>query len=57
MERAYARRQGSNILLHDGWDRRQGADRTDTIRATDELLHDLLPRGRKPVTVDAWSLR
>ena len=46
---------GANILLHDGYDQRMGADRSATIQATDRMLTNLLPQGRRFVTVDAWS--
>jgi peptidoglycan/xylan/chitin deacetylase (PgdA/CDA1 family) len=46
---------GANILLHDGFDQRMGADRSATVEATDRLLTDVLPRGKQFVTVDSWS--
>lgn len=50
------RRQGSNILLHDGGHRGIGAHRMDTVNAVDRLL-SREPRGKAKrwVTIDAWS--
>jgi peptidoglycan/xylan/chitin deacetylase (PgdA/CDA1 family) len=53
MHRAQRRSRGANILLHDGYDRTMGADRTRTVQATDLLLRQLDPAHRL-VTVDAW---
>jgi peptidoglycan/xylan/chitin deacetylase (PgdA/CDA1 family) len=56
LEAAQERGRGANILLHDGFDQRMGADRSVTVEATDRLLTDLVAQGRHFVTVDAWSL-
>jgi peptidoglycan/xylan/chitin deacetylase (PgdA/CDA1 family) len=55
MRRAHAQGRGANILLHDGYDRAMGADRTRTLQATDRLLTDMPAHGNRFVTVDAWS--
>lgn len=49
--------RASNILLHDGSHNGMGADRTDTLRATESLLVDLLAKDRRAVTVDKWDKR
>lgn len=54
MRRAQARGRGTNILLHDGDGLRYGADRSDTLRATESLLQRFGTQGLRPVTVDAW---
>lgn len=54
MRRARARGRGSNVLLHDGYDRAMGADRERTVQATAELLRELGPADRV-LTVDAWG--
>jgi peptidoglycan/xylan/chitin deacetylase (PgdA/CDA1 family) len=50
-----ARGRGANVLLHDGYDQRMGADRSATVQATDRLLTELTESGNRLVTVDAWS--
>ena len=55
LESALERGRGANILLHDGFDQRMGADRSATVEATDRLLTQLKAGGRRIVTVDAWS--
>lgn len=50
-----ARGRGANILLHDGYDQRMGADRSATVEATDRLLTELTASGSRFVTVDVWS--
>jgi peptidoglycan/xylan/chitin deacetylase (PgdA/CDA1 family) len=47
--------RAANILLHDGYDQRMGADRSATVQATDRLLTPLLASGSRLVTVDAWG--
>jgi peptidoglycan/xylan/chitin deacetylase (PgdA/CDA1 family) len=54
LEATRGRGRGANILLHDGYDQRMGADRSATVEATDHLLTDLTANGRCFVTVDAW---
>jgi peptidoglycan/xylan/chitin deacetylase (PgdA/CDA1 family) len=49
------RGRGANILLHDGYDQRMGADRSATVQATDRLLTHLAASGSRLVTVDAWT--
>lgn len=46
---------GANIVLHDGSQHGLGADRRDTLRATQELLARLAAEARRTVTVDAWA--
>lgn len=53
--RAQRRRVGTNILLHDGHDRRMGANRSDTLKATEQLLERFAREGVRTVTVDAWG--
>ena len=55
MARASRRGRGSNVLLHDGFDRHLGADRMDTVAATQRLVPELLAEGRRLVGVDAWA--
>lgn len=55
LEVARERGRGANILLHDGFDQRMGADRSAAVEATDRLLTDMLARGGRFVTVDTWS--
>jgi peptidoglycan/xylan/chitin deacetylase (PgdA/CDA1 family) len=55
LEATRERGRGANILLHDGFDQRMGADRSATVEATDRLLTDMLSHGHRFVTVDAWS--
>ncbi|HEV2578605.1 MAG TPA: polysaccharide deacetylase family protein [Acidobacteriaceae bacterium] len=49
------RRSGANILLHDGYDQRMGADRSATVHATDQLITERSASGSRFVTVDAWT--
>jgi peptidoglycan/xylan/chitin deacetylase (PgdA/CDA1 family) len=51
------KRQGANILLHDGDGLRLGADRTNTLRATETLLQHFAEEGRRITTVDSWDFR
>jgi peptidoglycan/xylan/chitin deacetylase (PgdA/CDA1 family) len=55
MESVRGRGRGANILLHDGYDRRMGADRSATVQATDRLLGELAGDGSRLVTVGAWG--
>lgn len=55
LARARQRHRGANILLHDGFDKEQGYDRTDTVRATDALLQRAAAQGLRMLTVDAWA--
>ncbi len=55
MEKARRRGRGANILLHDGYDRRMGADRSATVDATEHLLKEIAADGSRLVTVDAWG--
>jgi peptidoglycan-N-acetylglucosamine deacetylase len=53
--RAVSRRgRGANILLHDGYDRAMGADRSHTVQATEMLLKKF-GQTHRFVTVDAWG--
>ena len=47
--------RGSNILLHDGFDQFMSCDRTDSVRATEQVLHRARAEGKRLVTVDAWG--
>ena len=47
--------RGVNLLLHDGFDKGLGADRSGTVRATEILLSQAREQGRHIVTVDAWG--
>jgi peptidoglycan-N-acetylglucosamine deacetylase len=51
------RRQGSNIVLHDGGQARMGIDRGPTLAATDSLLSIWAANGIRTVTVDQWMPR
>jgi peptidoglycan/xylan/chitin deacetylase (PgdA/CDA1 family) len=55
LARCHRRRTGANILLHDGGHRALGADRTGTLRVTEQLLTRFAREGRRTVTVDAWG--
>ena len=55
LARARRRGTGANILLHDGSDRQMGADRSDSLRVTSQLLERFAADGTRTVTVDAWS--
>jgi peptidoglycan/xylan/chitin deacetylase (PgdA/CDA1 family) len=46
---------GTNILLHDGGDVSMGADRTQTLRATQLLLERFKRDAIRVVTVDVWK--
>lgn len=48
------RRQGSNILLHDGGQERVGLDRGPTVAATATLLPAWERSGLRAVTVERW---
>jgi peptidoglycan/xylan/chitin deacetylase (PgdA/CDA1 family) len=51
-----AKRRGSNVLMHDGWDRELGgADRMATVEAVDALLAGFAARKIRAVGVDAWG--
>jgi peptidoglycan/xylan/chitin deacetylase (PgdA/CDA1 family) len=53
--RAQHRHVGTNILLHDGYARIMGADRSDTLKVTEQLLQRFAREGVRTVTVDAWT--
>jgi peptidoglycan/xylan/chitin deacetylase (PgdA/CDA1 family) len=53
--RAQRRGVGTNILLHDGHQQAMGANRNDTLKATEQLLQRFAREGVRTVTVDAWS--
>jgi hypothetical protein len=53
--RAQRRRVGTNILLHDGYDRSMGANRSDTLKATEQLLQRFAREGVQVVGIDVWS--
>jgi peptidoglycan/xylan/chitin deacetylase (PgdA/CDA1 family) len=55
LARACRRGTGANILLHDGSDRQMGADRSDSLRVTSQLLERFAADGTRTVTVDAWG--
>ena len=55
LARARRRGTGANILLHDGSDRQMGADRSDSLRVTSQLLERFAADGTRTVTVDAWG--
>jgi len=55
LARARSHGTGANILLHDGFDRQMGADRSDTLRVTSRLLERFAADGTNAVTVDAWG--
>ena len=55
LTRARRQRRGANILLHDGFDKEMGCDRSDTVRATELLLWKAHEEFRRVVTVDAWG--
>lgn len=55
MRRAAARHRGANILLHDGYDRSMGADRSGAVQTTDRLLQQLEGTPHRLVTIDAWG--
>lgn len=52
---AARRERGANVLLHDGFDQHMGADRSDTLAATTQLLAQFAAQGKRLVTVDAWG--
>ena len=47
--------RGANILLHDGFDQQMGADRSDTVKATEQMLGQFAQAGKRLVRVDAWG--
>jgi peptidoglycan/xylan/chitin deacetylase (PgdA/CDA1 family) len=53
IDRNQRRGYASNIVLHDGNHRSQGADRGPSVTATDQLL-ERYDRTHKFVTLDAW---
>jgi len=55
LARARRRNAGSNILLHDGYDQRIGADRSATVAVTSQLLQRFAHEDAQMVTVDAWA--
>jgi peptidoglycan/xylan/chitin deacetylase (PgdA/CDA1 family) len=55
LNRAGRHSVGANILLHDGHQGGMGADRTDTLEATEKLLQHFARKGLRTVTVDAWG--
>ena len=55
LSRTRQRNQGANLLLHDGFDRAMGADRSQTVKATALLLQRFEQDGSRVVTVDAWT--
>ena len=55
LRRCRQRKEGANILLHDGFDRAPGANRQATVEATERLLATFAARGHRPITVDAWG--
>lgn len=55
VQRARKAGRGSNILLHDGFDKFMSCDRSDSVRATEQLLQKALGEGMRAVTVDAWG--
>ncbi|MFC6646595.1 polysaccharide deacetylase family protein [Granulicella cerasi] len=54
MRRAEKHRRGSNLLLHDGYDVQQAADRSATLAAVRMLLETLPAQGKRFVGVDEW---
>ena len=48
------RRRASNILLHDGGDQSQNANRLATVEATRRLIELATSSGRRFVTPEAW---
>ena len=63
LARAQKQGRGANILLHDGFDEKQGYDRTPTVEATEALLRNAAILRNAGinfatfVTVDAWATR
>ena len=55
LETTERRGSGANILLHDGYDQRMGADRSATVHATNRLLTERSASRNRFVTVDAWG--
>jgi peptidoglycan/xylan/chitin deacetylase (PgdA/CDA1 family) len=49
------RGRGSNLLLHDGGHLAMGADRSQSVEATREILERHAPGKVRYVTVDAWA--
>ena len=55
LKRTRRKHRGANVLLHDGFDRQMGTDRSDTVRATELLLCKASEASTRIVTVDAWE--
>lgn len=55
VQNARSSSRGSNVLLHDGFDKFMSCDRSDTVQATELLLQKALGAGMRAVTVDAWG--
>ena len=55
LKRTRRKHRGANVLLHDGLDQQMGADRSDTVRATELLLYKASEKGTRVLTVDAWG--
>ena len=55
MERVRRKGYGVNLLLHDGFDKSLGADRSASVCATEVLLAQAKQQGRRVLTVDAWD--
>ena len=55
LKRTRRKHHGANVLLHDGFDQQMGADRSNTVRATELLLCKASEQGTRFVTVDAWG--
>ena len=55
LQRARRHNCGANILLHDGYDKHLGADRSATVAVTDQLLQRFTRESTRMVTVDAWG--
>jgi peptidoglycan/xylan/chitin deacetylase (PgdA/CDA1 family) len=49
------RGRGSNLLLHDGGDLAMGTDRSQSVKATREILERYPPGKVQYVTADAWE--
>ena len=55
LRQAQRQGSGSNILLHDGFDQFMSYDRSDTVRATEQLLTEARDGDNRMVTVAAWG--
>lgn len=55
LEWAQRKGVGGNVLLHDGDFVRMGADRRQTLKATEMLLEGFVREGKRVVTVEAWG--